>query len=161
MDTISLIAMTVSPVLIAIIGWFVIRFIAKHDDFKADIYRRLGIHAEKMQEETAKIQEAVKVLHQDLGDSQQIMLNFKSGVQDELYKIKIETKGMVADLKSASETIKSLSLLCEKTERSVADQQKIVHVSAKAIVAHRTEIEKIKSEVVKLNNEMILIKKKG
>ena len=136
------------------------RFISRHDSFKDDIYKKLDVHSTEMKGETSKIEAAVKVVHDDLRESQQIMLNFKSGVQDELYKVKIESKQIAAELKAASESSKNIHETYQKTEKTLADNQKILQIVAKGIVAHRADIEKLKSEVVKISEEMILIKKK-
>jgi hypothetical protein len=160
MDVLGVIAVTVSPVLIAIIGWFIIQFIQRHDEFKKEITTKLDTHSEEMKKETSKVQAAVEVLHQDVTDSQQIMLNFKSTIQDELYKVKIETRSMISDLKIAGENVKALNLLCEKTEKTLVDHQKIIQITAKAVVAHRDELAKLRSDNIKINEDLMLIKKK-
>lgn len=159
--SVDTIIVALSPILMGVVGFFLVRFVNRHDDFKKDVYDKLDSHADEINVATSKIEKAVAVVHKDLYESQQIMLNFKSSVQDELYKVKLETKNVVVELQNAGHKAKQLHNLYEKTEETLKEHQRILQLAARAVTAHKQELEKLKSEVVKINDEIILIKKKS
>ena len=126
MDAMGAIAIVITPVLVGIIGWFILHFVKRHDSFKTDVYKKLDDHSSKMTKEVTRVQEIATVIHKDALDSQQVMLNFKSNIKDELYLIKNEARELVTQITVANEGVKSLNILCEKTEKTIVDHQKII-----------------------------------
>ena len=142
--------------------------------FKDDIEKKLTEHAKNVKESADKVSSAVKEVKDEAMGMKKASFDFQSKIMDDLLSIKKETveiEGMLIRTNDKSEVleskfdevavkVKELYSHVEKIQETVDKHQKSLGLGAQAMKIQRDEIVNMKTEVKKLNDNLIILKTK-
>ena len=146
--------------LFAGILFFIVRFIQKNDEHHTSVDLRLKNQSVEFDALTDKLEEGVKNIDQAAVEMEKAQANFQSSVSKELIEIHKITGEIKNDLTEGRAQVNIIKSDLEKLSETVSAHHKSLSLGATAMQNQREDLIKMKTVIVKLNDDLRIIKGK-
>lgn len=164
----------IAPTACAIAVYFLTRFVKRHDQFKDSVDQKLDQHAKKVEDSAEHMETTAGAIQKEALEIKKAMLNFKGKVNDELLGIHRKAILIEASMERTNEKATAIQenfnqvnlkvdQFCshiDEVQKTVEAHHKSLSLGAKAIHQHREEILNMKTEIRRINENLVIISEK-
>lgn len=156
-----------APAALALSLWFIIRFVKHHDSFKESMSEEVKNLALAVADATKAVQKSVMTVHNEAALIQKSFVEFQARVNADLLSIErksVQIEGQMEQTRMKSkdftDSIEGLSEGLLKFTQMVREVGDKADANRKTIAIAARVAEKHETEIVRLNDEVVLLKSK-